>query len=62
MKNNRSYAYPNFDIILLKNVSNEDIINDNNFLPYKEKIFMSFPKVEQSKNKKIVLKRNSIIF
>ena len=51
MKNNRSYAYPNFDIIL-KNVSNEDIINDNNFLPYKEKIFMSFPKVEQSKNKK----------
>jgi len=61
MKNNRSYAYPNFDIVL-KNVSNEDIINDNNFLPYKEKIFMSFPKVEQSKNKKIVLKRNSIIF
>ena len=61
MKNNRFYAYPNFDIIL-KNVSNEDIINDNNFLPYKEKIFMSFPKVEQSKNKKIVLKRNSIIF
>ena len=61
MKKNRSYAYPNFDIIL-KNVSNEDIINDNNFLPYKEKIFMSFPKVEQSKNKKIVVKRNSIIF
>ena len=51
MKNNRSYAYPNFDIIL-KNVSNEDIINDNNFFPYKEKIFMTFPKVEQSKNKK----------
>ena len=61
MKKNRSYAYPNFDIIL-KNVSNEDIINDNNFLPYKVKIFMSFPKVEQSKNKKIVVKRNSIIF
>jgi hypothetical protein len=43
-------------------LSNEDIVIDNNFLPYKEKIFMTFPKKEHSNNNKIILKRNSIIF
>ena len=61
MKKNCSYGYGEFDFVL-KNGSNEDIVIDNNFLPYKEKIFMTFPKKEHSNNNKIILKRNSIIF
>ena len=61
MKENCSYGYAQCDFVL-KNGSNEDIIIDNNFLPYKEKIFMTFPEIKISNDKKIILKKNSIIF
>ena len=43
MKKNCSYGYGEFDFVL-KNGTNEDIVIDNNFLPYKEKIFMTLKK------------------
>ena len=61
MKENCSYGYAQCDFVL-KNGSNEDIIIDNNFHPYKEKIFMTFPEIKISNDKKIILKKNSIIF
>ena len=50
---------------VLKNESEEDISIDANFPPYKEKIFMVFPKERKGhidNNKKIILKKKSIIF
>ena len=41
--NNKSYSYGELDFVL-KNDSEEDIPIDANFPPYKEKIFMVFPK------------------
>ena len=62
--NNKSYGYGELDFVL-KNESEEDISIDANFPPYKEKIFMVFPKESKKhidNNKKIVLKKKSIIF
>ena len=61
MKENCSYGYAECDFVL-KNDSNEDIKIDNKFLPYKEKIYMTFPEIKISNDKKIILKKNSIIF
>ena len=59
---NSSYGYAEIDFVL-KNETNEDIIINSEFLPYKEKIFMTFPnKIIYTNNKKIILKNNSIIF
>ena len=62
--NNKSYGYGELDFVL-KNDSEEDIPIDANFPPYKEKIFMVFPKENKkniNNNKKIILKKKSIIF
>ena len=62
--NNKSYGYGEMDFVL-KNESEEDISIDANFPPYKEKIFMVFPKENKkniNNNKKIFLKKKSIIF
>lgn len=62
--NNKSYGYGELDFVL-KNESEEDISIDANFPPYKEKIFMFFPKESKKhidNNKKIILKKKSIIF
>ena len=61
VKKNSSYGYAELDFIL-KNGPNEDIIINNDFMPYKEKLFMTFPKLNISNDKKIILKKNSIIF
>ena len=59
---NKSYGYGELDFVL-KNGSNNDIIIENEDLPYKEKIFMTFPKTDNKiNNQKIILKKNSIIF
>ena len=59
---NKSYGYGELDFVL-KNDSNNDIIIEHEDLPYKEKIFMSFPKTDNKmNNQKIILKKNSIIF
>ncbi len=48
---------------MIKNKSNNDIIINDEFLPYEEKIFMCWPKeINTTNNKKIILKKNSIIF
>ena len=55
---NKSYGYGELDFVL-KNDSNEDIIIENENLPYKEKIFMTFPKAYNKINtQKIILKKN----
>lgn len=59
--NNNSYGYSELDFVL-KNESNEDIIINPEFLPYKEKLFMIFPKGKINNNKNIILKQNSVIF
>ena len=59
---NKSYGYGELDFVL-KNGSNNDIIIENEDLPYKEKIFMTFPKTDNKiNNQKIILKKHSIIF
>ena len=59
---NKSYGYGEIDFVL-KNDSNNDIIIENEDLPYKEKIFMTFPKIDNKmSDQKIILKKNSIIF
>jgi signal recognition particle GTPase len=49
---------------VLKNDSQSDIILENEDMPYKEKIYMTFPRIGDKKvnNQKIILKKNSIIF
>ena len=61
MKKNSSYGFAELDFVL-KNGSNEDIIINSTFLPYKEKILLPFQKKEKSNGDKIILKKNSIIF
>ena len=59
---NVSYGYGELDFVL-KNAADEDVKIDGNILPYKEKIFMSFPKPYIiSNNGMIILKKKSIIF
>jgi len=56
-----SYGFAELDFVL-KNESTEDITIDNEFRPYKEQLFMNFPKDEITNNKKIIFKNKSIIF
>ena len=59
---NSSYGYGEMDFIL-KNDSKSDIIIENEDMPYKEKIYMTFPLGDKKvNNQKIILKKNSIIF
>ena len=55
------YGFSDLDFVL-KNDSNEDIKIDAEYLPYKEEVFMAFPKEKINNNKKIILKKESIIF
>jgi len=55
------YGFSELDFVL-KNDSNEDIKIDEEYLPYKEEVFMAFPKEKINNNKKIILKKESIIF
>ena len=55
------YGFSELDFVL-KNDSNEDIKMDVEYLPYKEKIFMVFPKEKINNNNKMILKKKSIIF
>ena len=60
--NNKSYGYDELDFVL-KNDSNNDIVIENENWPYKEKIFVTFPKTDNKiNNQKIILKKNLIIF
>jgi len=63
LKNNKnvSYGYGVLDFVL-KNDSDNDIIIDNQYLPYKEKIFMVFPKSNINNNKMIILKKSQLYF
>ena len=59
---NSSYGYGEMDFVL-KNDSNTDIIIENEDMPYKEKIYMTFPQENKKVNyQKIVLKKKSIVF
>ena len=59
---NSSYGYGEMDFVL-KNDSKSDIIIENEDMPYKEKIYMTFPLGDKKvNNQKIILKKNSIIF
>ena len=60
---NKSYGYGVLDFVL-KNNSDNDIIIQNEELPYKERIFMAFPCSNKTinNNQKIVLKKKSIAF
>ena len=60
---NSSYGYGEMDFVL-KNDSQSDIVLENEDMPYKEKIYMTFPRIGDKKeyNQKIILKKNSIIF
>ena len=59
---NSSYGYGEIDFVL-KNDSNSNVIIENEDMPYKEKIYMTFPEVDKKVNdKKIILKKKSIIF
>ena len=61
ISNNSSYGYSELDFVL-RNESSKDIVINPEFLPYKEKIFMTFPKRVLNNNKAIILKKNSVIF
>lgn len=59
---NSSYGYGEMDFVL-KNDSNTDLIIENEDMPYKEKIYMTFPQENKKVNyQKIVLKKKSIVF
>ena len=59
---NSSYGYGEMDFVL-KNDSNTDVIIENEDMPYKEKIYMTFPQeLKKVNNQKIVLKKKSIVF
>ena len=60
ISDNSSYGYSELDFVL-RNKSSKDIVISPEFLPYKEKIFMTFPKGIDN-NKDIILKKNSVIF
>ena len=59
--NNKPYGFSELDFVL-NNESSEDISINPEFLPYKEKLFMHFPKNENNNSKTLILKHNSIIF
>ena len=56
-----SYGYEELNYVL-KNESEEDVLIDVEYLPYKEKMFIIIPKADINNNKKIILKKKSIIF
>ena len=60
-KSQHSYGFSELDFVL-KNDSNDDIIIDMDYRPYKQQIFMLFPKTNINNNEKIILKKKSIIF
>ena len=59
--NNNPYGYSKKDFVL-KIESNKGIVINPKHLPYKEKLFMVFPKGKLNNNKTIILKQNSFIF
>ena len=56
-----SYGYEELNYVL-KNESEEDVLINVEYLPYKEKMFIIFPKTNVNNNKNIILKKKSIIF
>ena len=56
-----SYSYSKLDFVL-KNESSEDIVINYEFLPYKEKMFMMFPKGKINNKKILFLKKIPLYF